>query len=444
MQISLHKKSDVEATISVKVEEADYQSEVAKKLKEHSKTAQVKGFRPGNVPLEVIKRLHGPSIIAEKVGTLVEEALQKYIKEKKLSMLGGPVPKMEEAPDWNEQREFSFHYDIGMAGPFTYNLSKDIKVTGYVVNSISEQTIDSFVENLRLSHGELECVDQAEKEDEICGTLHCAAHDFKTYVVIHPNKLHVRAQQHFVGIEPKQTITFNIKDVFDSNSLGYFSHELYKKMVETDEELEFTVDEIHRKVLADLDQELFDEVFKRDRVTTEEEFRQAIKKRLLKLRKQEAEWNLNWRIEDALLQQAAIALPDDFLKQLLPRQLDISREKVEESYAHHARRIRWLLLTEKLRADFDTLDVTPDDVMAYVKSSIKEYFAEKEKALTEEDAAAMANSFIRENKTGSELYQTLYEQVRSQKLVDFIKDKITIDLQEISVEEFDKIVAEIS
>ncbi|MEL6152770.1 MAG: trigger factor, partial [Bacteroidota bacterium] len=418
MQVSLQKKNDTEATISVKVTPEDYQAQVAQKIREHSKKAQLKGFRPGNIPATVIKRMYGQAILQEVIEKLVKEALTNYIQQEALVLVGELVPRELEDIDWATQSDFSFDYGIGMAGPFSYTLSEALCVKGYKIDGVSDKAVDDWITRLRYRHGESIRVDKSEQGDAVEGTLRCAAQGFESFQVIYTDKLNPKAQQYFVGVQEQQTITFNAKEVFDAYSEAYIGDEELQKIMRADEQVEFTVAEIRREMPAALDQSFFDAVFPRASISTEAAFRQRLSEKILQAKQVEADIKLDAAIKEALLDQTAIALPDDFLKQWITQKLAISQEALEKRYPNDAQEVRWSALKRRLRQDFDGLAVTSDDVVTAAMEIFVSPSAGAE-ALSESAEKEMAQNFLQQ--IGSAGYQRLYEQVSDQKVFDLVK-----------------------
>ena len=130
MDITLNKKTSTEATIKITLKEADYQPKVEEKVKDFSKKASIKGFRPGKVPTSVIKRMYGKSILVDEINHILTHSINDYIKENKINVLGDPLPDLEKTKtiDWDNQKDFDFEYNIGMVEDIPYDISKKQKV----------------------------------------------------------------------------------------------------------------------------------------------------------------------------------------------------------------------------------------------------------------------------------------------------------------------------
>ena len=154
MNISLNHTNDLEGRLSVVVSEADYQEKFDAKLKDYRKKASIKGFRPGMVPMALVKKLYGQSVLVEEINHLLGHAVSDYIKENKLNLVGEPLPAMEETDsiDWEKDTEFTFHYDLGFHGDFTVDLSKIKSLTSYEIKA-EKKEIEETIENLKKQFG---------------------------------------------------------------------------------------------------------------------------------------------------------------------------------------------------------------------------------------------------------------------------------------------------
>jgi len=171
MDISLDRQKSNEALIKIKLKEGDYQPHVTQKIKEYSKTAQIKGFRPGKVPFGLIKKMYGKSIMVEEINRMLSSSLSDYIKEQDLKILGDPLPNLEKSKDidWDHQKDFEFEYNIGLVDDFKYDLEKQ-KITEFKIK-VDKKMIDEELETIRKNYGDRVTVDEAEVDDILQGTL---------------------------------------------------------------------------------------------------------------------------------------------------------------------------------------------------------------------------------------------------------------------------------
>ncbi|MEQ8533684.1 MAG: trigger factor family protein, partial [Imperialibacter sp.] len=155
MDIQLDKITKTEALIKIKVSETDYQPKVEEKIREYSRKASIKGFRPGKVPQGMIRKMYGKSILVDEVNHMLSHKVSDYIKDNKLEIIGEPLPNVEKAQDidWDVQKDFEFEYNVGLVDEFSVDLSKKISITSYSIK-VDKKLIAKTVENLKSQFGE--------------------------------------------------------------------------------------------------------------------------------------------------------------------------------------------------------------------------------------------------------------------------------------------------
>ena len=445
MQISFHKKNPTEASITIKMQKADYQARVAKRIKAYSKKTSLKGFRPGSVPASLIQQMYGRSILMDEVNKLLSEALVQYLQENEVPVLGEPMPVLDkmEALDWAHQQDFEFEYTIGMAGEFTCELSKQLQVTEYKITSVAKQTVHDLVAQLRKTHGKLEVVAKSAAHDVIHGELHYPAQDFKVPTKITVEEVAKEGRAVFIALSPKDKITFDVKHVLQKDTkLPGVTDKMHEAMLSLGGQAVFTVEQIHRLSPAALEQALFDKVLGQAMAQSEQDFREKLQARLMQNKQQEADSHLARSIQTALLKEAAIALPDDFLKRWLQKKSNkVPEEQIEAYYQQYAKELQWALLIEKLTKEHN-LQVTREEVVEEVQQRFQAALGSSEvpQQLPAQNIAQLTQNFLEEN--NGKNYRQMYENVQARKLINFVKDQITIVTQEVSAEEFDKLALE--
>jgi trigger factor len=444
LEISFHQKNPTEASITIKIEEPDYQARVARKIKAYSKKANIKGFRPGSVPDTLIQQMYGRSILIEEVNTLLGESLAQYLKENEICALGEPVPVLEkiEAIDWEHQRDFELEYIVGMAGTFYCELSKNIQVTAYKISHVAEQTVGDLVEQLRKTYGGVEVVDKSTADDVIHGELRYAAQDFKTRTRIAVGEVAEKVREMFTDLSTKDEITFDVKQVFkEAVKLPGVTESMRSTMLRLGGAAEFTVEQVHRLSPAVLEQEFFDKVLGEGVARSEQEFREKLQTRLLQNKQEEADFRLEQSIQTILLKKTAIALPDNFLKDWLQAKNNkVPKAQIEMYYHQYAKELQWNLVVAALSKEHN-LQVTQEEVVNEVQHRLQASLGSNETVQqSEKNMTQLIQNFLQKN--NSENYRKVHESVHARKLINVIKDQLTILTQEVSVEEFDKLALE--
>lgn len=435
MNITLHKKSPVEATITIQVNEADYQPHVEKKIREHSKKAYIKGFRPGRIPPSLIKRMYGRTILIETINTYLAKSLQTYLQEHNIPTLGAPLPEPGSAEDidWANQRAFEFKYNIGLVEEFNATLSKQLVVTAYKIDRISDKTITDIIKDLREEHGEVRKVTKSEVGDVLYGKLSLPQGGFRVKTQFSTKSMEEEEQKIFTGLHVQDKITVDIKALLQQGiqPVG-LTDEVIEEMLQLGNQFEFTIEQIQRSIPAELNQQFFKDILGEDTPKSIAAFQEQLRVYVMLSKQKEADLFLERSIQKALLKSIKINLPGDFLKRWLQKKhAAASREEVEECYQRYAPDLQWQIIAAKLSKEHD-LQVTHKEVIDEAKQHLQ--------ALGQapaEELDQLVQNFLRGDKGNN--YRRAYEELSAKKLMNLIKDKITIVTHEISSEEFDKL-----
>ena len=156
MNITLDQQSTTDGALKISLQETDYAPKVEQKVREYSRKANIKGFRQGKVPSGVIKKMFGKSILVEEVNHIVSHSLSDYIREKKLRILGDPMPNEEKARtiDWDTQKDFEFEFQVGMVDDFKIELSNKVKVPSHPID-VTDKNIDTTIEDIQKRYGQM-------------------------------------------------------------------------------------------------------------------------------------------------------------------------------------------------------------------------------------------------------------------------------------------------
>lgn len=427
----------------MQMEASDYRARVSKRVKEYSKKAKIKGFRPGSIPEAVIRQMYGRSILMEEVNDLFVASLTQYLQEQEIQIVGAPIPVHErlEAVDWERQHDFEFEYLVGIVPPFTCELSKDIQVTAYKIGHVTEQAVDALVAELRQIHGQLVVVDESADSDIISGELHYPAQDFRVSTQVAVEKLSDEVRKIFTNLHPQDKISLDVKQMLpEIAKLPGVTEKLNETMRRLGGTITFTVEEIYGVSPAAVEQGLFDKILGQGVVSSEKDFREKLKIRLSNYKQEEADAYLNQSIQAILIERAAIVLPENFMKYWLQGKDKMPEEQEAMHEEYYARDIRWLLLIKALSKAHNiqvTYEEIIDEIRLHLQASFEGNAAEEQPS--EEHMLQMIQDFMRKN--NGENSRKLYERAHMYKLINAIKEKITITTQQVSDKEFDNLVS---
>lgn len=442
MDITLDKKNSTEASIKITLKEADYQPKVEEKVKEYSKKANIKGFRPGKVPPTLVRKMYGKSILVDEINHMLSHSITDYIKENKLQILGEPLPDQNESKniDWENQKEFEFEYNIGLVDEFDYDLTK-VKVIRYKIE-MDDKSLAETIDNLKQQYGKMTNPEVSQEGDYLYGELQQADGEFTATFSLPLNEVEEKERKNFIGRKKEDRIAFDIREAFkDDETIAHVTGKEKDEIAGLEGKFEFTVLNVNRQEAADLNQEFFDKIFGKDTVTSEEEFKSKVKETISENYDRETDAYLNKSIQDIFIESTEIQLPDEFLKRwlLLSNEGKISMEDIEKEYDAYANETKWNLLQNKIAED-NEVKVENTDVVERTKSLIRQQLASSGMgSQLEDNMDAFADNYLKSE--NGQNYMKIFNQVKTEKLLDFIKEKITIDTKEVNVEEFKKIVS---
>ncbi|TXK23533.1 trigger factor [Pontibacter qinzhouensis] len=435
MNITLNQTDSTNAQLKVVLEEADYAPKVDQQVKEYSKKAQIKGFRPGKVPAGLIKKMYGKSILVEQINKLLQEEITKYIKDNDVKLLGDPLPEpSQESIDWDNQKEFEFNYAVGLLPEI--NLPLDKSVEGYTVD-VTQDTLDEAYENIKRQFGKTTNPETSEEGDFIKGHLKAAEGEFEADTLIPTNRV-VEGKEQFVSVKAGDVVRFDIRKTFgdDNSALAHVTGMSKDEVADLNGEFEFTVESISRTEPAELDQELFDKLFGKDEVTTEEDFNTKVKETIAENFQREADNLVSRRIIDTLVDNLEVELPKDFFKRwlLVTNQDRLTEEQVDENFDQYLRELKWSMIKNKVVAEND-LKVTNQEV---VDSATAKMLAQFNMPEVPAELADSIGKYVNESlqQDNGRNYIQEYEQLLAEKVLAKLKEQITVVEQTITAEDF--------
>lgn len=451
MEITLDKKTNTEGLIKIKLTEGDYQPKVEEKVKDYARKANIKGFRQGKVPAGVIKKMFGKSILVDEINHLLSHKITDYIKDNNLQILGEPLPNHDKTKDidWDAQKDFEFEYQIGLVDEFSYDLSPKTKVKAYKIE-VDEKIVEETVSDLKKRFGKVTYPDVSEAQDSLFGEIRPKdasvenADDLKKEAAtIQIEKIAKEEQSKFIGRKKDDEIEFEPRKIYTeetdiSELLGLSAGEIEAAKGP----FVLNVKTISRTEPAELTPELFDRVFGKDVAKTEEEFRNKIRDTIAENYKRETDHFLEHHIEDHLLANTSISLPDDFLKTWLKTssQGQVTDAVINDEFEQYVRGLKWDLIKNKIAND-NKIKVEPDEVRNKAKDMIIAQFGGQAFADQLQDKLdGIAENYL-SNENGQN-FMRLYNQLRAEKIMKHIRENISIEEQAVSVDEFKKIVAE--
>ena len=432
-------KEDIDAlnaVVKVDITTDDYQQKVNKILSDYRKKANIPGFRKGHVPMGMIKKQYGKSVMIDEVNKLLQETLNDFLIEEKIDILGNPLPKFQDDFSWDSE-SFSFEFELGLAPQFEVNLSSKKKVNQYEI-SADKTLIDKEIENLQSRYGKMSSVDVISENTNVTGTFTNEEKEINKKSTIKLSDLKGKTNpKKFIGKKVGEVLELKTKGLFSEDyklagALGLSNEEI--KGLET--KVLFTIEEITKIELADLDQELFNKVFVDGSVKTVTALRDKIKEDVEKQFQQQSDQQLLNAVIEHLIKTTKFDLPAKFLQKWLAvsGEKELTIEQATEEYDKSEKGIRYQLIQEKIIKE-NEIKIDYDELKEYAKGFIKNQMAQYGNVNPENSELENIANRILSNK---EEVKRLQEQLLSQKLLTFYKENMTFKTKKVTYDNFIK------
>ena len=442
MKIEQSELKDLTAVVTLTIEPADYQEEVAKQLKEVRHKAQMPGFRPGMVPAGLVKKMYGKGILADVLNKKVGEGLQKHIEDNKLNILGDPLPSKESPKiDLDNEESYTFMFDIAVAPEFDARLNGKNKLTEYVIE-VTDEMVNNQIQSYCARFGEYTQAEEVAEGDIVKGIAKQVDGEIvKEGAILNPAYMKQKTQQKkFYGAKTGAVITFNPTKAFGSeaevSSLLGITKEQATGLTS---DFTFEIQEITRHTDAAINEELFAKVYGENAPKDEAEFRARVKAEIEANMAEDSKYKFGLDAKEAIMKKMEkVAFPVDFLKRwVLETNEKMTAEELEKDFDKMLEELKWHLAKDQLMKEYK-IDVQKEDVEAYAKEVARMQFMQY--GLMHVDDQYLTNYANEMLKQENQL-RGIVERVAENKIYEALKGVAKIEKKNISHEEFGKLFA---
>ncbi len=446
-----HQNNDaLTATLTVKVDKADYDLKVEQSLKDVRKKAVIKGFRPGHAPASLINKMYRKSAIVEEVNKLVSESISNYIFEQKINILGEPLPsEKQEGIDWDEQKDFEFLFDMALAPEFETKLSKRDKVPYFTIK-VDEKMRDSYIESISGRYGSYQIAKKSDGESLLKATLtelnadespkedgHTVEDGLVSVMLVADDAEKAKLTGAKVGDVMVLDVTKAFPNETDRAALLNTAKE---HLADFEPLFQATITEVKHYKKAEINQELFDKIYGEGVVTTTEEFHNMVDEDIKMNLKGDSERKFYMDVRNKLIEKFGIELPKDFLVRWLVaiNEGKFTAEQVEKDYPHFENDLKWQLIRDKIAGEQE-FKVAEQELVSIAKGYIANQMMQYGMGqLPEEFIEKYANDLL----TKDEERRKLAERVIENKVIEWLKETIKLDEKEVDFEKFKDLVSE--
>ena len=424
MEITKESTGKLTARLKVKVVPEDYKDQVDTVLKDYARRANIKGFRPGKVPVSVVRKMFGKGIVFEELNKLISSNLTEYIKKEQIALVGEPLPITKDVElDEESDSAYDFEYDLGLAPDFSINYGLVGDAPFYKVQ-VDDETLEKEVEEVLERHGDMTNPDESQEGDTLFGKL-SDGDGHEKMVALNPKRVVSDSLKAEMGKSHKAGSTFKatMADIFENDNAvrRFWNTNVQGETIAniSDEELEhlkgqeftFEVRKINRTTKAELGVDLYEKVYGEEHgITDDGEFRERLRKDMETFFNREAGRYYRSKAIRALVEGSDIPLPDEFLRGYLVRTREqVTDENIEEIYPSYSRSLRWRLLIEKMQGADEAVKVNQDDIRERARQMVLAQFGSMVGSDDTERLDSFANYYLKDEKMVERLFDEVLE-----------------------------------
>src|SRR6185436_597944 len=408
MEITKESIGELNEIVSIQLTPEDYKDKVDASIKKTKKGMSVPGFRPGHVPEGMVRKMYGKAILADELNKIVSSSLNNFLKENKINILGHPLPVKENGSadknNWENPSDFEFKFELGLAPQFKLSLPPDYIFPYYEIQ-VDDSKVDEYVSDVRRRYGKHS---QPESSDETC-VLYASFTEVNADNTPVENGIATKTtlaidlvkdesiKKSLVGLKKDDTVVIDVvKAMNNETEVSHMLNIPKEKVAEIKNNFELKIISVNKVENAELNPELFDKVYGKDAVKNENEFREKLRAEISSVFAVDSDRKLHHDIQDQLLHQFKISLPDNFLKRWLvdANEKPITPEQVEEEYGSYSRGMKWKLIESSIIRE-NSIKITNEEIKNFSKQMIVNQFAQYGSSyLTDEMIGDMTKRYL--------------------------------------------------
>jgi trigger factor len=436
LKITKTKISKIESTIHFVLEKKDYINQYESKLKELKKKANLKGFRPGMVPIQLLKKMYGKGLLFEELNKIVSNKINSYIKDEKIKIIGEPIPQGNNLEDTNIDNinNFDFDFKIGHLSDFkTESFTKKSKYTLHKIK-VEKQIVDETVKNLQTQYANIENLKKVTNKSSVYGEI---SYDDKTKkTLLEIEKLDNKETNKIIGKSINDIISIDLLKLTKNNN-EKISQILGEKIdiKNSPNKVSIKIENIIEKSPAMINSELFDKIFGIGKIKTIKEFDNEIKKSLSANYLRESELLLNREIEKNLVSKYNIEVPTNYVKDWITKNNDekTSKKLLNEQFEQYCNQIKWSYIVDDI-IDKNRIKVENEEIVSLAKHQIQNQLQGSGLQEINKDINKFVDNYLKHN--NGENYLKIFNQLKSNKVFNLIKEKVSIIKKSITFDKF--------
>ena len=437
MDISKTDIDQLNSVINMTIDRKDYEKKVGSVLSDYRKNANIPGFRKGHVPMGMIKKQYEKAVIADEVNKLLRENLDKYIKDEKLELLGNPIPKAsKEDLDW-ESSQLNFEFELGLAPKFDIKLNVLKKVVCYEIEPEKKMIQEQLI-HIQKQYGKLVSQKKIEKGYEITAQFRNQEVELETMVNFSIED--IKSKKLILALNEAKTgaiLSFPAKRLFKDNGTAKRLLSVDDKKLEDIFKVDVTIElkEINERILADLNQELFDKLYEPGTVSSVKDLEEKIKVGLQTQFEPQANQKLMNDISEAIVEKTKFKLPVDFLKKWIQTSAKepMTKEEAINEFKKSEKGIRYQLIEGKIISE-NKLNITFEELKDFTAIMVQKQMLQYGQTPEKEKLDEIVSNIM----SNQEEARRISEQLMGDKILNFYKDKAPLKTKKIGFDAFIK------
>ena len=433
MKVSKKDIDKLNSVLSVVIEKTDYESKVEEVLKDYKKRANIPGFRKGHTPIGLIKKQYGVSVKVDEINKLMQKGLGDYLGEKKLDILGNPIPVEKDNIDWSADK-LTFDFEIGLSPEFEVSLKNKKAIASYEID-VDKKMIDDQIKNIQNQYGKLIAQTKIEDGFEINGKFLNEEFEVDNTSNFKLNDIKGKGNKDSLKkLNIGESVELKTKGLFDKDSDLSFHLKTNDENKDKVKTVNFLLNEINKRQPADLDQELFDKLFGKDTIKTVTELKNKLKSDAESNFVNQTDQKLLNDVTEYLIENTKFDLPDNFLKKWMQTagENKLNEKEASLEYEKSEKGLRYQLIESKLVAQND-IKIDHNQIKDFSKDLIKTQMKQYGQNNPEEKELESISQRILSNK---EEVKRISDQLLSKKLIDLFKSNLKFKNNKVSYEKF--------
>jgi trigger factor len=447
MNITKENIDDLNALLKVEIKKADYEENVEKVLKDYRKKANIKGFRPGMVPIGLVKKMYGKAVQLDEINKLVSESIHKYLHDEKIEILGDPLPKDndQEMINFDTKEDFSFTFELGLTPQFEIKLSKKNKVNYYQIE-VDEKMKTDYIGNYTRRFGEFKKSEKSGEKDMLKGNiiqlgekniiLEDGLKAENTTISIDIMK-DEKIKKHFIGRKIDDEIDFDLRKALPNDfEIAGILNKKKDEVGDVNGNFRFTIKEINRFEPAEIGQKLFNKVYGEGVITSEDEFMKKVEEEIVNNLKRESDYKVMLDVKKLTIEKTDFSLPEDFLKKwLLKVNEKTTEEQIEKEFESFRSDLKWQLIRNKvakeneIKISEEELQKEAENITRFQFQQYGLYYA------TDEQIGNYAKEMLKREDEAKRIAEKILEE----KAIEKLKEVVKLEDKRITAEDFNKL-----